>query len=106
VRAIGRGDGTVFLNFGEDWRDDFTAGVTARLQPGDLPKAADGPTLSIYDLEGRMLRLRGVVRRYNGPFMEIVSGDQIELVTEIQADPVTFRSANPSDLRHGPGSTL
>lgn len=106
IRDIGRGDGTVFLNFGEDWRDDFTAGVTARLQPEFLPMAADGMTLSIYDLDGRTVRLRGVVRRYNGPFMEIVSGDQIELVTEVQADPVTYRSANPSDLRHGPGSTL
>lgn len=106
VRDIGRGDGTVFLNFGEDWRNDFTAGVTARLQPEYLPTAADGTPLSIYDLDGRMVRLRGVVRRYNGPFMEIVSGDQIELVAEVQADPVTFRSANPSDLRHDPGSTL
>jgi len=106
VRDIGRGDGTVFLNFGEDWHEDFTGGVTARLRPDDLPTGADGAPLSIYDLDGRMVRLRGVVRRYNGPFMEIVSGDQIELVAEVQADPVTFRSASPSDLRHDPGSTL
>ncbi|WP_161973840.1 thermonuclease family protein [Hwanghaeella grinnelliae] len=106
VRDIGRSDGTVFLNFGEDWRVDFTAGVTARLQPDALPKTAEGVSLSIYDLDGRMVRLRGVVRRYNGPFMEIVSADQIELLPNAEADPVTFRSANPSDLPHDPGSTL
>lgn len=106
VTDVGRGDGVVFLNFGADWRSDFTAGVTVRMEPGDLPAGADGAPLSVFDLEGRMLRLRGVVRRYNGPYMEIAAPDQIELMREGQPDPVRLRSAGPSGPRPVSGSTL
>ncbi len=106
IRAVGRGDGVVFLNFGEDWRQDFTAGVTVRLTPEDLPVGEDGAALSLYDLEGRLVRVRGVVRRYNGPYMEIAAADQIEFLREGTADPVRLRSADPSDLRPVSGSTL
>ena len=106
VRAVGRGDGVVFLNFGEDWRQDFTAGITTRLAPEDLPTAEGGAPLSLYDLEGRLIRVRGMVRRYNGPYMEIAGADQIEFPPEGRADPVRLRSAGPSDPRPASGSTL
>lgn len=110
VLDVGRGDGVVFLNFGDDWREDFTAGVTVRLSKGDLV-ADTGEALSIYDLEGRFVRLRGIVRRYNGPFMEIAGADQIELTGGSQHDPIGFRlfrrrSADPSGLPPVSGSTL
>lgn len=109
VRDVGRGDGVVFLNFGEDWRDDFTAGVTARLGTADF--ILDGmlpgdPPQNLFDLEGRTVRLRGVVRRYNGPYMEIAGPDQIELIGDDKGDPVRLRSEDPSGPRPASKSTL
>ncbi|WP_425407312.1 OB-fold nucleic acid binding domain-containing protein [Hwanghaeella sp.] len=106
IVTVGRSNGTVFLNFGEDWRTDFTAGVSLRLRQKEMPLTADGAPISVYDLEGQLVRLRGVVRRYNGPYMEIAAADQIELLDEQQADPVSFRSSSPSDRRRASESTL
>ncbi|MEQ9489625.1 MAG: thermonuclease family protein [Alphaproteobacteria bacterium] len=75
--AVARTRSMVYLNFGEDWRTDFTAAIEPRLLKND---AWDG-----WDLEalvGRTLRLRGWMRRYNGAFMTLTSPDQIEILDE------------------------
>lgn len=68
--------GSVYLNFGSDWRRDFTA---ALLKPG---RARDGkpsqPDLAV--LKGRTVRVRGWIERRNGPFVEIVDANEIEVV--------------------------
>lgn len=56
------------LEFGDDWRDDFTAGLSRRAQRA----------VEVEDFEGRALTLRGWVRHWNGPFMEIEEAVQIE----------------------------
>jgi len=56
------------LEFGEDWRSDFTAGLSRRLVRA----------LGVEDFEGAVLTLRGWVRTWNGPFMEIEEAAQIE----------------------------
>lgn len=75
--AVARTRSMVYLNFGEDWRTDFTAAIEPRLLKAD---SWDG-----WDLEalvGRNLRLRGWMRRYNGAFMTLTSPDQIEILDE------------------------
>lgn len=75
--AIARRRNFLFLNFGEDWTEDFTAAIARR----DL-KAFRGFDLDA--LEGRRLRLRGHIRWWNGPFMELSDPGQIEILQDGQ----------------------
>lgn len=70
--AIGR---YVYLNFGDDYRSDFTAVI--------LPEARKlfgpgGPDPDAY--EGRILRVRGWIDSYNGPMIEVTHPEQIEVL--------------------------
>ncbi len=104
VAAVGRGDGIAYLNFGADWHDDFTAGIVARLDQFIGPDGEVIPT--IQDLTGLRIRLRGIVRRYNGPFMHIAAKDQIEILPMPGTEPIRLQSSDPWGLRPASGSTL
>ena len=65
--------GQVFLNFGEDWREDFTASVRRRLQSSNLDFNA---------LEGRRVRVRGWIERRAGPAIDIHHHSQIEIIED------------------------
>ena len=67
--------GRVYLNFGEDWRTDFT--VTIPPAALDL-FAAQG--LDPLTLEGRRIRVRGWIDSYNGP---VISADHPQMI-EVQ----------------------
>jgi len=67
--------GTVYLNFGDDWRKDFTITLkskTVRL----FTKAGIDPVA----LEGRVVRVRGWLKKYNGPLIEVSHPEQIEVI--------------------------
>lgn len=67
--------GRVFLNFGPNHRDDFTAVVN----PGDVrrfPGGAEG----LVDLKGRTVRVRGWLESRNGPSIEVTHPEQIEVL--------------------------
>jgi endonuclease YncB( thermonuclease family) len=68
--------GQVYLNFGENWREDFTASVRRRFQPAGLDFRA---------LEGRRVRVRGWIERRAGPAIEVRHPSQIEIVEEGEA---------------------
>ena len=71
--ALVRGRG--YLNFGADWRTDFTISIT----PRDLPQfEAEG--LAIGDYAGRLVRVRGWVKSLNGPMIEATHPEQIEIL--------------------------
>ncbi len=74
VLAVARTRSMVYLNFGADWRTDFTAAIEPRLLKTDAWADWDIDTLT-----GRTVRLRGWMRPYNGAFMTLISPDQIEL---------------------------
>lgn len=65
--------GRVYLNFGEDWRSDFTVTVA----PDDTDRfAAAG--LDLLALAGRSVRVRGWLYWYNGPAVDLTHPDQLE----------------------------
>ncbi len=75
VLAAAKVKGRVYLNFGPDWHTDFTVSVDSparRLfrQLGFDPLA----------LEGRRLRVRGWIRKFNGPLIEATHPEQIEVL--------------------------
>lgn len=65
----------VYLNFGSDWRQDFTAGVPLR-SVGRSPALLEW----LKALKGRSVRVRGWIERRNGPFIEVTDPMQIEVV--------------------------
>lgn len=71
--AVRRGRG--YLNFGADYRTDFTLGFS----PDALRLLEDGGhSLSSY--EGVRLRARGWLRWFNGPFIDVTHPEQIEVL--------------------------
>lgn len=69
--------GRGYLNFGEDWHSDFTASLAPEVM---RRFAAAG--IAISDYQDRRLRLRGWIKSYNGPEIEITHPEQIELLGE------------------------
>lgn len=77
--------GRIYLNFGEDYRQDFTVTVNdknARLllesEPWSSLLATDAGGASA--LTGQRIRVRGWVDRYNGPEIDVTHPEQIELL--------------------------
>jgi endonuclease YncB( thermonuclease family) len=64
-----------YLNFGDDWRTDFTISVA----PSDRRLFEDAG-IDLGDMTGRPVRVRGWVRDYNGPMIEATHPEQIELL--------------------------
>ncbi len=67
--------GRVYLNFGADWRQDFT--ITMESGARRLYRQAG---LDPLDLKGRALRVRGWLRNFNGPLIETTHPEQIEFL--------------------------
>jgi len=67
----------VYLNFGPDWRTDFTISIAPRAMR--LFRKADLDPLA---LKGRRVRVRGWLRDYNGPLIEATHPEQIEVAAD------------------------
>ena len=74
VRKASKAGSRFYLNYGDDYRTDFTATARSALQ---RRWAADG--LDLAGLEGRPVRVRGYVDNINGPSIDLVHIKQIEL---------------------------
>ncbi len=77
VVAAARVRGRVYLNFGPDWRTDFTfaAGPPAR-------RAFARAGIDLAGLAGRRVRGRGWVTLRNGPAIELTHPEQLEVLGE------------------------
>ena len=75
VVSVGRGSRLVFLDFGRDWRRDFTVMVDAAAAAG-LAKAG----MAVDSLAKRRVRVRGIIEDNNGPAMRIGEPAAIELL--------------------------
>ncbi len=68
-------DGRVFVNFGLDWRTDFTA-----VADGDAAARFVEAGVDLRALEGTVIRVRGWLYELNGPSLALQHPAQIELV--------------------------
>lgn len=75
VAAAAEVRGTVYLNFGADWRSDFTIRIGRRDR-----RAFDDAGFDLLALEGRRVRVRGWLDEYNGPLIEATHPEQIEVL--------------------------
>ena len=75
VRAAAVVRGRGYLNFGDDWREDFTVSIGPRDR-----RRFETAGIAIEDYEGRMVRVRGWVDSFNGPMIEATHPEQIEVL--------------------------
>jgi hypothetical protein len=75
VLSVGTRPRRVYLNFGRDFRRDFSASLSLRAAVL-LEKAGIAPS----SLRGKTVRLRGMVAMRQAPAMEIAGAGQIEVV--------------------------
>ena len=66
-----------FLNFGTDWRRDFTLNVSAGAR-----KRFMANNFLLGPLKGKTVRARGWIGYANGPMMRITTAGQIENLTD------------------------
>lgn len=88
VRSIASVKNMLYINFGDNWRDDFTVAI----QQKDMRKFMKA-NLNPKQLNGRNVRVRGWVRRYNGAYMEIDHPQRIEVLSTQNAPPQHGKSA-------------
>lgn len=67
--------GRVFLNFGKNYRDDFTAVISR----GDVRRFAKSK-IDLMKLKGARVRVRGWIERHNGPSIDVTHPEQIEVL--------------------------
>ena len=67
--------GRVYLNFGADWKTDFTVSVSARSW-----KLFESAGLALEDYRGRRLRARGWLKSFNGPMIVATHPEQLEIL--------------------------
>jgi hypothetical protein len=68
-------DGRAYLNFGTDWKTDFTVTIS----PDDM-KTFRRMGVDPLDYQGKLVRVRGMVQWLNGPEIEVGNPKQIELL--------------------------
>ncbi|MSO72576.1 MAG: thermonuclease family protein [Rhodospirillaceae bacterium] len=67
--------GRVYLNFGDNYRADFTATIAP-----DVMALFTKDKIDPLALKGKIVRVRGYLRNYNGPVIDITHPEQIETV--------------------------
>lgn len=70
-------DRRIYLNFGQDWRQDMTVTIS----PYNRATFADAD-IDFAALEGKTIRVRGWTQWYNGPVIEIDHPEQIEVLEQ------------------------
>jgi endonuclease YncB( thermonuclease family) len=74
VVSVRESGGTIYVNFGRRWSQDFTVTIAKR---NERSFASAG--LEPKKLEGRRVRIRGWVEQRGGPWVEAIRPEQIEL---------------------------
>ncbi len=72
VRRVSETDRYVYLNFGNDWRTDFTTRLDRKM--------IERTGFDVTALDGRKLRVRGVLVDSRGPLIDIAHPKQIEFL--------------------------
>ena len=77
VREVATVKKRTYLNFGENWRTDFTISISPRDRRQFLKAGIDPASF-----RGRRIRVRGWLKSYNGPMIEVTHPEQIETLDE------------------------
>lgn len=75
VKAVADLRKWTYLNFGENWRTDFTISIRAKHR-----RLFEKASIDLAAMEGRHVRVRGWVKSRNGPMIEVTHPEQIEIL--------------------------
>jgi endonuclease YncB( thermonuclease family) len=75
VREVFSARRNTYLNFGEDWREDFSLQI-----PADASKLFEEEGVDLAALAGRRVRVRGWIEAYNGPLIRVTHPEQLEIL--------------------------
>jgi hypothetical protein len=77
VLSVRESGGTIYVNFGRRWSEDFTVTVPKRNERSFVSSGLD-----VKKLEGRTVRIRGVIEERGGPWIEAAHPSQIEIAEQ------------------------
>lgn len=77
VSSVSSTQRTTYLNFGPDWKRDFTASLSR-----GLVEAAQDGAARVSAFAGKRIRVRGWIERRNGPMVVLNSLDEIEVLDD------------------------
>lgn len=75
VREVFSSSRNTYLNFGEDWKEDFSLQI-----PRDVRDEFKQAGVELESLSGRRVRVRGWISAYNGPLIRMTHPEQLELL--------------------------
>lgn len=73
---------TIYLNFGKDWKTDFTIMLTPTLRKKFAHKG-----INVLSLAGQSVRVRGWLREYNGALIELKDSAHLQLLQNSNEKP-------------------
>ena len=76
VENVAEAGNRIYLNFGKNWRRDFTIAV-----PKEAAALFEGHRETLMGLEGRSVRVRGWIESLNGPSISLSHPEQLEILT-------------------------
>ncbi|HPD82866.1 MAG: thermonuclease family protein [Alphaproteobacteria bacterium] len=80
----------IYLNFGDDWKTDFTV----MLSP-EVRKKLSHRNINALDMTNKSVRVRGFIREYNGPLIELEAPEHLEYPLLPPTDEKPILEANP-----------
>jgi hypothetical protein len=92
VRNVAEIRGRTYINFGDNWRRDFTAFIapqTSARASEASGEAVQPTTIDAASLTGKRVRVRGWLKNFNGPSITVTHPEQIE-VLELDAAIASF----------------
>ena len=75
VLSVRESGGTIYVNFGRRWSEDFTVTIAKRNE-----RVFSAAGLAPKSLSGRRVRIRGWIEQRGGPWVEAARPEQIELL--------------------------
>ncbi|MDQ8698541.1 thermonuclease family protein [Hyphomicrobium sp. LHD-15] len=94
VTSVARVQKTTYLNFGTDWRSDFTASIA-----NTIADRGKGGAVQLSALAGQEIRVRGWIERRNGPMIVLTSLDEIEVIGPRAEVPSVSNSSSQPDTK-------
>jgi hypothetical protein len=77
VRGVGERRERTYLNFGSDWKSDFTITIPKRIWAALRERGVTAASL-----KGARVRARGVLEEWQGVALEITAADMLEVPAE------------------------
>jgi endonuclease YncB( thermonuclease family) len=74
ILSVRESGGTIYVNFGRRWSDDFTVTVAKRNE-----RSFTAAGLPLKQLAGQHVRVRGTIEERGGPWIEATRPEQIEI---------------------------